>query len=225
MPIFINDLVLEDIRGASGISFGGSQILAVHRLPGGGRVVDALGGSDADLRWRGVLRGSAAYELAQELDSLRVAGAPVSLSWGQAAYTVLIAELDLEFDCPWWIPYSIRCTVANALPASAGFMQGGATNAALADITSASAWFDVGSLAASVTATSGSAPVAQAVALAQANFTTVKASLSSALQVAQTDLNSAFLIAQTSAAGALAGLVAAQSFLGRANTNFRTAIT
>jgi hypothetical protein len=92
------------------VRFGGRQALAVHTLPGGGRVIDALGRDDADIIWSGVFSGSDAADRARLLDTLRAEGAMLTLSWDAFFYTVVIAQLDLEYRHSWWIPYRIVCT-------------------------------------------------------------------------------------------------------------------
>ncbi|MCB8874771.1 hypothetical protein [Acidisoma silvae] len=61
------------------IHYGGRQRLAVHDLPGGGRVTDVLGGSDSDITFSGIISGQDADTKAQLLDALRISGLTVPL--------------------------------------------------------------------------------------------------------------------------------------------------
>ena len=93
------------------ISLGGRQQLAVHTLPGGLRVVDAMGPDDAPLRWSGVFSGRQAAERTRLLERLRRAGDVLPLAWDGWRYTVLIQEFEAETSSPWWIPYRIELCV------------------------------------------------------------------------------------------------------------------
>lgn len=97
------------------INFGGAQSLSVKKLVGGQRVVDAMGRDDADISWSGLFQGATAEFRANYLDGLRVAGAPLPLSWSQHNYSVVIKEFSPVFNRFYWIPYSITCTVVQNL--------------------------------------------------------------------------------------------------------------
>ncbi len=93
------------------ISFGGKQQLAVHNLPGGGRVVDALGPEEAPMRWSGTFSGPDAAERVRMLERLRRSGEALPLSWDGWRFTVVIQEFAAETTSPWWIPYHIQLCV------------------------------------------------------------------------------------------------------------------
>ena len=93
------------------ISLGGKQQLAVHNLPGGGRVVDALGPEEAPMRWSGTFSGPDAAERVRTLERLRRSGATLPLSWDGWRFTVVIQEFGAETTSPWWIPYHIQLCV------------------------------------------------------------------------------------------------------------------
>ena len=97
------------------ITFGGKQRLAVHDLPGGGRVIDVLGGTDTDITFGGIISGSDADTRAQLLDAMRIAGTSLPLSWGEQYFIVIISEADFDYRKPWWIPYRLRCVVQSNL--------------------------------------------------------------------------------------------------------------
>ncbi len=93
------------------IALGGRQRLAVHRLPGGVRVVDALGGDDAEIGWTGVMAGPDAAGRVRLLDGLRQGGQQWPLAWDGWRYTVVVSKFEAATSGPFWAPYRIRCTV------------------------------------------------------------------------------------------------------------------
>ena len=111
VALLLGPIVFQDFEIPAGINFGGRQRLALHRLPGGSRVIDALGRDDAQISFSGIFTGSDATLRARSLDELRVAGIALPLTWDVLFYTVLIAEFRADYRNGWWIPYRIVCTV------------------------------------------------------------------------------------------------------------------
>ncbi len=94
----------------SGMPIGGLQTIFTHKLPGGGRVLDAMGPDNADIGWFGYLDGAAANATARTLDKLRQAGQVVTLAWDVFSYQVLVAEFACDTrHIP--MPYRIVCVV------------------------------------------------------------------------------------------------------------------
>ena len=93
------------------ITLGGRQRLAVHTLPGGTRIVDAMGPDDRELAWSGMISGIGADERVRQLDRLRQAGEALPLGWDGWRYTVVISRFEADSANPWWVPYRISCTV------------------------------------------------------------------------------------------------------------------
>ncbi len=108
-------VTLEAFEIPATIAFGGKQRLAVHDLPGGGRVIDVLGGTDTDITFSGIISGSGADTRAQLLDAMRITGTSLPLSWGEQYFIVIISEAEFDFRKPWWIPYRLRCVVQSNL--------------------------------------------------------------------------------------------------------------
>ncbi|MBW4024941.1 MAG: hypothetical protein HIU92_17730 [Proteobacteria bacterium] len=153
---------LETFEIPQTITYGGRQRLAVHDLPGGGRVIDVLGGADTDITFSGIISGSGAERRAQLLNALRISGATVPLSWGEQYYLIIIAAADFDYRKSWWIPYRLRCVVQSNL-----------TYAAFA--TAASAALGIATNLASAASALGSVPgplSAAQTALAQPGATT-----------------------------------------------------
>ena len=111
--VVLGPLVLEGFEVPERISVGGQQLLAVHRLVGGGRVVDALGADEADIRWSGVLAGVDAPERLRVLEGVRRDGAAIGLAWAGFRYTVVVRELLAQVTGPCWVLYRIRCAVVS----------------------------------------------------------------------------------------------------------------
>lgn len=93
------------------IPFGGEQLVAVHQLIGGARIVDAMGASDAPLTWKGWLLGASAESRARFLDSVRRAGDQCTVTWSDYSYAVVVTGFSADYQKPFRIPYTITCTV------------------------------------------------------------------------------------------------------------------
>ncbi|MGC8474775.1 MAG: hypothetical protein ACP5NP_00335 [Acetobacteraceae bacterium] len=223
------------------INFGGAQRIAVHRLLGGQRVLDALGRDDSDISFSGIFTSTDATLRARLLDELRVAGATLPLVWDVFFYTVLIAQFEAEYQNPGWVPYRIRCTVLrDEASAAIGATLSLAANT-LSDITSAAslaagAGIDLSSVVTATTAPGATIRGTAAHVSAQAATGGVAASLEQQLAATGTTVEQIFpsgamtadqgVASLTSAAGAtqqLAGMAAARGYLGRVAANLTTA--
>jgi len=102
------------------LPFGGEQALAVHRLVGGTKQVDAMGAFPAPIEWSGWLLGQNALSRARELDRLRVAGNSLLLQWSELAFSVVIRDFRTDFQRSYQIPYRITCEVVSDLTNFAG---------------------------------------------------------------------------------------------------------
>jgi hypothetical protein len=107
----LGSVVFRDFEVPAGINLGGKHRLAIHRLPGGTRVIDALGRDDAQITFTGIFSGTDATLRARALDEMRSSGQPLPLTWDVFFYTVLISEFQADYRNGWWIPYRIACTV------------------------------------------------------------------------------------------------------------------
>ena len=207
----------------SSITFGGRQRLAIHKLPGGIRVIDALGPDPADLAFSGIFTGPDAADRARLLDTLRIAGAALPLAWDAFLYTVVVENFDADYRSPWWIPYRLSCTVLR--------------DEAAAIVTAASSLapaLTIDLLAAGSVATAASAAVAApgattagtaAYAAAQSSLAASLSSIDSQVTAATPSLQSPDLPAAAAAAGMLARLTAARAYTARAARNLVGAST
>lgn len=207
----------------SSITVGGRQRLAVHRLPGGLRVIDALGPDPADVAFSGIFTGPDAADRARLLDALRVAGAALPLAWDAFAYTVIVASFEADYRSPWWIPYRVSCTV---LRDEAAAMVG--TFLELAP-TLSSDLLAAGTLATAASVAVG-APGATtagtpANAAAQASLDTTLSSFDCGIATNSAGLASTDLSSAVASAGLLAQLTAARAYAQRAARNLSAAGT
>jgi hypothetical protein len=109
--VLLGPIVFQDFEIPSAISFGGRQRMAVHRLPGGARVIDTLGRDESQISFSGIFSGLGATLRARAVDELRTTGLPLQLTWDVFFYTVLIADFQADYRNSWWIPFRIVCTV------------------------------------------------------------------------------------------------------------------
>ncbi|WGS53586.1 hypothetical protein LFL96_21245 [Paraburkholderia sp. D15] len=93
------------------IRFGGSQLLAVEKMIGGRRRINALGADDAPLEWSGIFLYASALARARFLDSVRREGLSCTLTWDALRFQVTIAEFHADYEKPFKIPYSIKFEV------------------------------------------------------------------------------------------------------------------
>lgn len=96
-PVVIGSLVLQGPEVPERIAIGGAQSLSIHKLPGGGRIVDAMGSDDGTIAWRGVFVGPDAAQRARVLDIMRQQGAPLTLSFGDYTYSVVISHYVYDY--------------------------------------------------------------------------------------------------------------------------------
>ena len=207
----------------SSITIGGTQRLSIHRLPGGIRVIDALGPDPADIAFSGIFTGPDAADRARVLDALRVVGSQLPLTWDAFFYTVIIASFEADYRSPWWIPYKISCSVLRDEAAALV-----STVAQLAPTVS-SDLVAAGTLAASA-AIAVSVPGATTVgtaayASAQTTLSATVNSMDSQILSTQTALAAPDLPTAIGAAGLLAQLTLARGYTSRAYRNLSNAST
>ncbi len=243
VTLLLGPVVFQDFEVPSGVNFGGRQRLALHRLPGGPRVIDALGRDDAQISFSGIFSGSDATLRARSLDQLRVAGIALPLTWDVLFYTVLISEFQASYRNGWWIPYRIVCTVLRDEASALVQLVASLATTALADIGAASGYaLDAGvdlsplqaALAAPGATTRGTAAYSAAQNCLVGTGTSISTSISIAtgtlvgstvVATGSAEAGVASLLAATDAAGQLSSLVSAGSYINRTATNLAYAST
>ena len=205
------------------IGFGGEQRLAVHRLPGGARVIDAMGPDDAPIAWSGAFSGPDAADRARLLDLLRAEGLPLPLAWDAFAYLVVIASFEASYERPNWVPYRLACVVLADQTQVATALAASLVSTVAADLGAAPA-VDVSAATAALAApgattlgTSAYGAAVAAVGAAQASAASGVTSAGAAL------LGAGDPVSAATAAGQLAQAADANGFLSRAVANLANA--
>ena len=205
----------------SSITLGGKQRLAIHKLPGGIRIIDAMGPDPADLGWSGIFTGPDAADRARTLDTLRVAGLQLLLSWDAFLYTVVIESFEADYHSPWWIPYRLACAVVRDEAAAVVTANVSDALAIGDDLTSA------GSVAAAATlavSTPGATTVGtDAYSAATASLNATVSSIDSQIAVAEPAILANDVPTTAAACGQLAQLTAARAYVARATRNLASA--
>jgi len=207
------------------IGFGGGQRLAVHVLPGGARVIDAMGRDDADIVWSGIFSGGDAADRARLLDAMRVAGSVLPLAWDAFCYLVVIRAFEAAYEKANWVPYRISCTVlADQAQSPASTVASLLTNV-LGDLASAALdGVDTSAATAALAATGATALGTAAYATAQSAVGQMSASIASGMATSGAALLAAPDPATAAtAAGTLATLADANGFVGRTQANLDSA--
>ena len=113
--LLIDSFEFQGFEVPDSITLGGSQSLAIHKLPGGVKIIDSMGRDDAPLEWSGIFTGSDALNRVNYLDSWRVRGQIHKLTIGINSYNIVIKEFRPKFERSWHIPYRIVCEVVEDL--------------------------------------------------------------------------------------------------------------
>ena len=239
--LLLGPVAFQDFEVASGIAYGGVQRLAIHQLPGGARVIDALGNDETAITVSGILSGSEATLRARALDAMRVAGAVLPLTWDVFYYSVVVQSFRADYRSRWWIPYSLSCAVlrdeANALISSA-LSLGAGIAADIAAAALAAPSLDLASVQTAIAAPNAATRGTADYLAAQTGLTAAGSSLRSAMSAAEATLpatalfsaggaasGAASLATATAAAQSLASLTQANAYLGRTAANLANAST
>lgn len=225
---------LQSFEVPAAIGFGGRQRMAVHDLPGGGRVIDVMGGADEEIVFSGIISGEDADTRAQLLDALRISGASLPLSWDEQYFIVIIAEARFDYRKSWWIPYQLRCVVRSNLVYGAVATAASAVLSIVTDLAQAATSLDLvpasltqaqASLAQTGATTPGTAAYGTSLSdLSAAQGTLTTGVTTSGASLPSFDLSltgqnptaaATGLSGITTAAGSLAAQTSASAFLGR----------
>ena len=243
IALLLGPVAFRDFEVPSTINFGGTQRLAIHRLTGGARVIDALGRDDADITFSGTFTGSDATLRARLLDELRAAGALLPLTWDIFFYTVVVSRFKADYQQGAWIPYRLTCTVlrdeASALIHTAVSLGADVlADAGTALAQAAPAGIDLTQTQAAVALPQATVRGTSAYTAAQAAVSTALGWLDGALSQAEAALPGPATFAPGAASGGVSGLTAAvdsaqqlgalttaRGYLGRAGVNLRNAST
>ena len=116
-PLIIGSLILQGYEVPNHITIGGSQAVTIHKLPGGGRIIDAMGPDDGAVAWRGLFIGPNAAQRARSLDGMRVQGTPQVLSFGDYSFNVIIVHCEYDYqERGAIINYRVKAEIVPNLP-------------------------------------------------------------------------------------------------------------
>ena len=114
MALVLGPIVFSDFEIPSKIDFGGRQAMHIHKLVGGGRVIDTMGPDDDPVRWRGRFRGPSAPSRARALLALKDSGAMVPLMWGGFFFLVVVSHVNVDYENFREVKYSVDCEVVSS---------------------------------------------------------------------------------------------------------------
>jgi ABC-type phosphate/phosphonate transport system substrate-binding protein len=207
----------------SQIRFGGEQRLAVHILPGGARIVDAMGRDDADIGWSGVFSGADAADRARELDVMRAQGVVRTLAWDAFCYLVVIGHFEASYHRTNWVPYRISCKVIQDLAQSPLSLASSTATSVLADLASVSGVDTSGAVSALGLSGAFSPGTAANVGASNAVGAVMAAAQAGMSSAGNSLLTAADPATAATAAGQLAQYADASGYAGRALANLDSA--
>lgn len=117
--LLLGDFEFKEYEIPDHIPFGGAQRLITHTLPGGARVIQAMGHDHAPIAWGGLFFGPDAVARAKQVDAMRIAGIPVKLSWGDFSYMVYVESFTAAWERFYKLPYQVNCVIISEAPAAA----------------------------------------------------------------------------------------------------------
>jgi hypothetical protein len=120
MALMLGGIEFQAFELPESIPQGGAQAMAIHKLIGGRRIVDAMGPDDAPIEWSGILIGETAQQRALRLDLLRRTGRRVELGFGMRMYEVVVRNFQAVLERPMLLRYTIVCEIVRDLIAGDG---------------------------------------------------------------------------------------------------------
>jgi hypothetical protein len=118
--LFLGDLLFEDFELPERLPHGGDHSLAVHKVVGGRRRIDALGPDDAAIEWSGVLFGEFSHLRSLQLDLLRRSGRVVELAHSLRRYRGIVSKYVGNVRSPLVVEYSLTFEILEDLVAGEG---------------------------------------------------------------------------------------------------------
>jgi len=217
VTLSLGNVSFQGFEVPSAVCLAGKQRLAIHRLMSGAQIIDVLGRDKETVEWKGILSGENAPARACEIDRLRLAGMALVLSWDVYSFLVLIDAFTADYRNPWWIPYTISCTVVQDMSSPVADVVVAAVDLIAADVATAAQYADVSGFQATVMA-GGIVPGSAAYAGSLAAGIAAQSDLTDQLNNAGNSLSGDFPSA-LSACGTMASVAAGMGYLARAVTN------
>lgn len=110
----LGTFAFKDVETPETLQFGGSQILAVHKLVGGKKIINAMGPDPEPLTWTGWHIGPDAMERAMYLDQLRAQGTELDFNCGELSFRVVIESYTYTMRRRFEFQYRIKLEVVEA---------------------------------------------------------------------------------------------------------------
>lgn len=113
-PLTLGDFVFQDQEIPENLSLGFAQMLAVHTLIGGKRVIQTLGIDYDPVTWTGVIRSTASQKADQRsrlLLRMMSEGAVVRLSYETLAFDVVVNKYQANIISSIKVEYSITIEI------------------------------------------------------------------------------------------------------------------
>lgn len=107
----LDTFVFQGFEIPERIPLGGAQALVIHKLPGGDRVIQAMGRDDDPIQWNGMFLGANALDRARVLDAMRVAGNAVMLKFLGYQYSVVVKGFRFTIEAFYRVLYTIDLEV------------------------------------------------------------------------------------------------------------------
>ncbi|WP_419729525.1 hypothetical protein [Lichenicola sp.] len=212
-PLIIGTLLLQDHEVPGRISIGGAQAVTIHKLPGGGRIIDAMGSDQGSISWHGLFIGPTAAGRARALDIMRQQGFPQVLSFGDYTFNIVIVHFEYDYrDRGAVISYRLKSEI---IPDASGDDSGSAD-------LGFSIQDDLGT-GLGVLQTGAAAALAYA-ALSDRNGAAQLTATASAMGLATTGLGAALVVADAAASGGSAGYGGVQTGLSSAGETIASTI-
>ncbi|WP_232346236.1 hypothetical protein [Cupriavidus sp. USMAA2-4] len=111
----LGDMNFEDAEVPQSAAVWRRTGLVVHRMVGGVKSVQAMGGFSLPKAWDGWLRGPSPLQRARYLETMCEQGQPLALSWSELMYIVVIRTFRADFQRFYQMPYSIELEVVENL--------------------------------------------------------------------------------------------------------------
>jgi len=94
MPLFevnIGSVKLTEEETPEELALGGFQSLAIHPVPGGGRIAQKFGAyAPEQINWKGFITGQDAQDRSKALDQLRIDAEEIDLTWQGYRFTGVV---------------------------------------------------------------------------------------------------------------------------------------
>lgn len=109
--LILGGIAFREFEIPEQINYGRKGRIEIHKIVGGGRVIDTYGSDPDPIRWSGRFRGADAASRARQVEALVESQRRVSLTWGGFAYEVVVDSFDADYQRFYEIPYRVSCTV------------------------------------------------------------------------------------------------------------------